>query len=80
MERIHDDHALHLDHAERPQDIDIAGSAGQPYRLQPVNIDQREQFAPAFLEVSPNNEISAIVDDDVEGSPLAVFESGAILT
>jgi GST-like protein len=53
---------------------------GLPYQLRPVNIDQREQFAPSFLKLSPNNKIPAIVDDDIQGGPLAVFESGAILT
>lgn len=55
--------------------------AGQPYRLCPVNIGKGEQFAPAFLAISPNNRMPAIVDHDpVDGGPpLALFESGAIL-
>ena len=35
---------------------------GLPYRVHPVNIMADEQFAPAFLEISPNNKIPAIVD------------------
>ncbi len=46
----------------------------------PVDIGKDEQFAPDFLKVSPNNKIPAIVDDEAEGGPLSVFESGAILT
>jgi GST-like protein len=53
---------------------------GLPYEVRPVNIGKNEQFAPEFLRVSPNNKIPAIVDQDAEGGPLAVFESGAILT
>jgi GST-like protein len=53
--------------------------AGLAYEVRPVNIGKNEQFAPEFLKVSPNNKIPAIVDRDVKGDPLAVFESGAIL-
>lgn len=53
---------------------------GLPYSVVPVNIGKDEQFAPEFLRVSPNNKIPAIVDDEAEGAPLSVFESGAILT
>jgi GST-like protein len=53
--------------------------AGLPYKVEPVNIMAGEQFTPAFLKISPNNRMPAIVDDDVVGGPLSVFESGAIL-
>jgi len=52
---------------------------GLPYRLLPVDINAGEQFEPAFLAVSPNNRIPAIVDHGVSGAPLSLFESGAIL-
>jgi GST-like protein len=53
---------------------------GLPYRVVPVNIAAGEQFAPAFLGLSPNNRIPAIVDPDgPDGEPISVFESGAIL-
>jgi GST-like protein len=53
---------------------------GLPYTVHPVNISKGEQFAPAFLEISPNNRIPAIVDPDGPGGqPISVFESGAIL-
>jgi len=51
-----------------------------PYRVIPVNIGKGEQFAPAFLEISPNNRMPAIVDTDgPDGRPISIFESGAIL-
>ena len=50
------------------------------YRVHPINIRKGEQFKPAFLKISPNNRIPAIVDrDGSNGKPLALFESGAIL-
>lgn len=53
---------------------------GLPYTVHPVNIGKDEQFAPAFLEISPNNRIPAIIDPDGPGgAPISVFESGAIL-
>ena len=51
-----------------------------PYDIRIVDIGRDEQFAPEFLEISPNNKIPAIVDPDgPEGRPVSVFESGAIL-
>lgn len=53
---------------------------GLDYRVMPVDITRGEQFEPAFLEISPNNRIPAIVDrDGPGGEPLSLFESGAIL-
>ena len=55
--------------------------AGLPYRIVPVNISSGDQFKPEFLAVAPNNRIPAIVDHDPTGggSPISLFESGAIL-
>ncbi|MSQ63929.1 MAG: glutathione S-transferase family protein [Betaproteobacteria bacterium] len=53
---------------------------GLPYRTHTVNIGKDEQFKPAFLAISPNNRIPAIVDGEgPDGKPLPLFESGAIL-
>ena len=51
-----------------------------PYNVIPVNIAKGEQFGPAFLKISPNNRMPAIVDPDGPGGrSISVFESGAIL-
>lgn len=53
---------------------------GLPYDVHVVDITQGEQMTPAFLAISPNNKIPAIVDPDGPGGqPISVFESGAIL-
>jgi len=53
---------------------------GLPYRVHVVDITKGEQFDPAFIKISPNNKIPAIVDPNGPGGrPISVFESGAIL-
>jgi GST-like protein len=54
---------------------------GLPYHLVPVSLSKGQQFEPAFLAISPNNKIPAIVDHAPlgGGEPIQVFESGAIL-
>ncbi len=44
------------------------------YECVAIDITRDEQFAPAFLQISPNNRIPAIVDGE-----RSIFESGAIL-
>ena len=52
---------------------------GLPYKMHPVNIGKGDQFNPEFLKISPNNRMPAIIDHDVDGDPVSLFESGAIL-
>jgi GST-like protein len=53
---------------------------GVPYEVKYVNIGKGEQFEPSFLKIAPNNRMPAIIDPDGPGgSPISVFESGAIL-
>ncbi len=53
---------------------------GLDYTVQTIDITKDEQFAPAFLEISPNNKIPAIVDSHgPDGQPISLFETGAIL-
>lgn len=51
------------------------------HRIVPVNIGKGEQFEAAYLKISPNGKMPAIVDHDPAdgGGPLSQFESGAIL-
>jgi GST-like protein len=51
-----------------------------PYEVHVVDITKGEQNDPAFVAISPNNKIPAIVDPQgPTGGPVSVFESGAIL-
>jgi GSH-dependent disulfide-bond oxidoreductase len=53
---------------------------GLPYNVHRININQREQFAPEFVAISPSSKIPAIIDPDgPDGQPMSMFESGAIL-
>ncbi|MBH0239748.1 glutathione S-transferase N-terminal domain-containing protein [Methylobrevis albus] len=53
---------------------------GLPYDVHFVRIGKGDQFKPEFLAISPNNKMPAIVDPDgPDGTPIAIFESGAIM-
>jgi GSH-dependent disulfide-bond oxidoreductase len=54
---------------------------GAPYEMKTVNIQQGDQFDPAFLKIAPNNRMPAIVDHEPlgGGAPISIFESAAIL-
>ena len=49
--------------------------AGFPYEIKPINISKGDQFKPAFLAISPNNRMPAIVDTQPfdGGPPVSVF-------
>ena len=50
------------------------------YTVKIVDIRKGDQQDPAFLKLSPNGKIPAIVDPDgPDGKPVSIFESGAIL-
>ncbi|CAG8487793.1 10968_t:CDS:2 [Acaulospora colombiana] len=54
-----------------------------PYDGHFVNLRKKEQFAPEFLKISPNNKIPAVLDlhppKEIGEGSLSVFESAAIL-
>ena len=53
---------------------------GRDWQVHPINIGKGDQFGPAFLKISPNNKIPALVDPHgPDGKPSHLFESGAIL-
>jgi len=53
---------------------------GLEYSTHAIDIIKGDQFTDAFLEISPNNKIPAIVDHaGPKGTDYAMFESGAIL-
>jgi GSH-dependent disulfide-bond oxidoreductase len=54
---------------------------GLPYEPHLVVIGDNENWTPEFLSLNPNGKIPAIIDPNgPDGKPLALFESGAILT
>ena len=54
---------------------------GLPYEPHLVVIGENESWTPEFLSLNPNGKIPAIIDPNgPDGRPLALFESGAILT
>ena len=52
---------------------------GLQYKVIPVDLGKEEQHSARFTALNPNQKIPAIVDHDLDGEPLAIFESGAIL-
>ena len=54
---------------------------GMDYNVVPCNLGRGDQFEDAFLGISPNNRMPALVDGNPVdgGSPISVFESGAMM-
>ena len=51
---------------------------GLGYETHLLRLNKGDQFSDEFLKISPNAKMPAIVDNDVDGEPVSVFESGAI--
>lgn len=52
---------------------------GFEYETRLMRLGEGDQFKPLFLNISPNAKMPAILDHDIKGEPIPVFESGAIL-
>ncbi len=53
---------------------------GIPYEAHKVTLSDADVKSPAFLSLNPNNKIPAIIDPNgPDGTPIGIFESGAIL-
>jgi GST-like protein len=52
---------------------------GLDYKIIPINILKGEQLDAEFLKISPNNKIPVIVDHEIDGGGITIFESGVIL-
>jgi glutathione S-transferase len=55
-----------------------ADAAGQPYKVEHINISKGTQKEPWFLEINPNGRIPAITDTFSDGKQIRLFESGSI--
>ncbi len=54
------------------------GHSGAEYNAHLIRIGEGDQFGSGFVEVNPNSKIPALMDHST-GTPVRVFESGAIL-
>ena len=53
---------------------------GLPYEAHKITLSDADVKSPEFLSLNPNNKIPAIIDPNgPDGTPVALFESGAIL-
>lgn len=54
---------------------------GTEYTMIPCNIGKGDQFGDDFLDISPNNRMPAMIDQNPadRGEPISVFESGAMM-
>ncbi len=73
--------ALHAFDTPNGRKVSVAlEEMGLAYDVHVVDITQGEQHEAAFVALSPNHKIPAILDPDgTGGEPISVFESGAIL-
>ena len=60
------------------EELLAAGHAGAEYDAWPIRINEGDQFGSGFVAINPNSKIPALVDRSGP-TPIAIFESGAIL-
>jgi len=72
--------AVLLSHIQWRQGLDRIGELGLPYEVHSIDVSRGETRTPQFLTLNPNGKIPAIIDPEgPDGTPIALFESGAIL-
>lgn len=52
---------------------------GLDYKVHALDLGRGDQHRAEYLAINPNGKIPAIVDHGVDGDPITVFESGAVL-
>ena len=57
----------------------MLAETGLAHRTVLMSLTDGEQLSPEFRRINPNAKIPAIVDHEGDGTPVSVFESGAIL-
>ncbi|EGO60448.1 hypothetical protein NEUTE1DRAFT_56840 [Neurospora tetrasperma FGSC 2508] len=73
---------IHLYTAQTPNGIKVSillEELGVPYKVTAIDISKDVQKEPWFLEINPNGRIPALTDKLEDGTPIALFESGAIM-
>lgn len=78
-----DPKVLQLYSAPTPNGVKVSimlEETGLAYEPHYINIGENQTWIPEYLSLNPNGKIPAIIDPDgPDGTPLALFESGAIL-
>lgn len=73
---------IHLYTAQTPNGIKVSillEELGVPYKVTAIDISKDVQKEPWFLEINPNGRIPALTDTLEDGTPISLFESGAIM-
>ena len=73
---------IHLYTAQTPNGIKVSlllEELGLPYKTTAIDFSKNTQKDPWFLAINPNGRIPALTDTHTDGSPICLFESGAIL-
>jgi GSH-dependent disulfide-bond oxidoreductase len=58
----------------------MLAETGLAHKIIPIDISKGEHKTPEYTAINPNQVVPAIIDRDVAGGPITIFESGAILT
>jgi glutathione S-transferase len=73
---------IHLYTAQTPNGIKVSmllEELGLPYEVTAIELSKNVQKEPWFLDINPNGRIPALTDVLPGGTPVKLFESGAIM-